>query len=82
MNPNDIFWVARYANNQITPLLGPMDAHLQIILDIAQTYPGVQVWVHPNTRGREIIAYKTGLRTKEEVDAFVARVEALASVTA
>lgn len=75
MNPNDIFWVARYAYNEVSPLVREGE-RLQIILDMGGKWPGVQVWIFPPDNS-EITTYKSHITTKEQVDQFVATLQPL-----
>jgi hypothetical protein len=77
MNPNDLFWLARYAHNTVATLAEALNAKLQIILDIGGRYEGVQVWLLPKGGVGDVIAWKTGIETKEQVDQFVATLQPL-----
>lgn len=75
MNPNDIFWLARYAHNVVSPLLREGE-RLQLVLDMGGRFPKVQAWVFPSGDGA-IVAHDTNLGSKEEVDKFVATLRPL-----
>lgn len=75
MNPNDIFWLASYAHNAVSPLVRE-DERLQIILDLGGKWPGVQVWIVPQDNS-EITAYRTHITNKGQVDKFVATLQPL-----
>lgn len=68
MNPNDIFWLARYAHNEVSPLLREGE-RLQLILDMGGRFPRVQAWVFP-AGDASVVAYDTNLTSKESVDKF------------
>jgi hypothetical protein len=84
MNPNDIFWLARYAHRQLTPLMAPLDCFMKIDLHFGAQFPGVDVWFHSNDRsdGRGVVIYRTGITSQREMNKFIVQVQALASVTA
>ena len=81
MNPGDIFMLAGYAHAKVAPFMASLNASLQIILDFDTKHPGVQVWVFANAPVYRALAYKTGIKTIEQLDELVAEVKKLASVT-
>jgi len=81
MNPSNIFMLAGYAHAKLAPLMQPLNADLQLILDFDTEFPGVQVWVFNNTHNRAL-AHRSKVTTVEQLDELVTEVKALASVTA
>jgi len=73
MNPNGIFWLARYAHNVIAPLV-KADEYLQIVTTFTGVTEGVDIWVHRQADGK-VAGYKTGIKAKEAVDAFAATLQ-------
>jgi hypothetical protein len=78
MNPNDIFWLARYAHNEVTPLI-KADVRLIIHLNFRGDHnlDGIDIWVMPPDERGRTIQYKTGVKTKEQADQFVATLQPL-----
>lgn len=72
-NPNDAFWLARYAHNKLTPILdalpGEATANLQLSMSFKDRYPGTSVWIHYNTGdgGTGVITWKLHA-TQADVD--------------
>lgn len=81
-NPNDVFWLARYAHNKLTPILdglaGEATANLQLSMSFKDRFPGVNVWIHYNggdgTTG--VLDYRLSV-TKETVDFMAERLTSL-----
>ena len=73
MNPNDIFWLARYAHRVITPLAEARDGYLIVHLNFTDKHPGIDIWLHHNDLSKSgVLAYKTAVKTKAQVDEFAA----------
>ena len=82
MNPGDIFWLARYAYNQMAPVMHP--AHrFTLTLDFTGPYPGVDIWLYGRDHDTTVsLPYALNCTTKGGVDDFVEKVKALASIPA
>jgi hypothetical protein len=78
-NPNDTFWLARYAHNTLTPVIealpGQTDkvyAYLYLGLSAHPHHGGLSIYVHQ--MGLEgMVDSNTYLATKESVDAMAER---------
>jgi len=81
MNPIDIFALTVVAHSDLAPLMKPLNANLQIVLDFDIKFPGVQVWVFNNTNNHAL-AHRSRIMAREQLDDFVTEVRALASAAA
>lgn len=80
MNPNTLFYLAGYAHQHLSPLMEPLNASLQVVMDFDGKFPGVQVWVFTDTLNHAL-AHRTGIKTTGQLDELIAEVKELASVT-
>lgn len=82
-NPNDTFWLARYAHNQLAPLFGrakAIEPSLQFIIEITfadedsrfSTDNHIDVTSHWGRDG--MFQMSPWMRTKADVDRFAAKV--------
>lgn len=74
-NPNDVFWLARYAHNTLTPIIQALpgqddevNAYLYLAITAHPKFPGLDVWVHKNGLGNGIVSHSTMRTTKDSVD--------------
>ena len=83
-NPNDTFWLARYAHTQLAPLFAQAKAiepslmfaiHLNFA-DAESAFHGDHVNVYAHWDREGMFQYSTWLRTKDDVDRFAAKVAA------
>lgn len=81
-NPNDTFWLARYAHNQLAPLIAQAKAaepSLTLIIqltfaDTESVYEGNSINVYSHWDREGMFQYVTWLRTTAEVDKLAAKV--------
>jgi len=83
MNPNDIFWLARYAHNQLTPLMEPLGADLKLNLNFGGPFPGLDIWTHhADSAKSKLLPYKLVANSQIEIEEFATKLRLLASATA
>jgi hypothetical protein len=80
-NPNDTFWLARYAHNTLTPIIEALPgqddkvfAYLYLSITAHPDFPGLDIWIHQKgltTNG--VVDYGTISVTKDTVDAIAER---------
>ena len=83
-NPNDTFWLARYAHTQLAPLFEQaktiepslMFAIQLTFADAESAYHGDHVSVYAHWDRKGMFQYSMWHRTKEDVDQFAAKVAA------
>lgn len=83
-NPNEIFWLARYAHNQVAPLIEQAkevepSLHFNVQINFTAGHPVFKgnhlgVFVHWDRDG--MFQYEPVLRDKAAVDAFAAKLAA------
>jgi hypothetical protein len=80
---HDIFWLARYAHNKTAPLIEQAKAIEPSIMfsihitfaDEGTVYDGNNIGIYSHWDRDGMFQYSTWLRTKADVDRFVAKVE-------
>lgn len=83
MNPNDIFWLARYAHRVLTPLMEPLGGYLKVELMFGGEHPGLEVWTYSNDDPSSWgFPFKLAITNKAQVDQFAESVKAKAGVAA
>jgi hypothetical protein len=81
-NPNDTFWLARYAHTTLAPLFAKAAAveptltfHIELTFaDVESVHRGNHVSVHSHWARDGMFQYSPWLRTKADVDLLAAKV--------
>ena len=83
-NPNDTFWLARYAHNTLAPLIEAARQYepeihysIQVTFDVEQTYraAGSYLAIHAHWTRPLMLLHESNLTTKADVDKAAAKVQ-------
>lgn len=82
MNTHDTFWLARYAQNKLAPIIAelpcPNDTiypHLALEISSHPQFPGLHVWIH-QAGLQGVVDYASSGVTKESIDRMAERLPA------